>query len=293
MQHLEVDSAGIAYDTWGDGEPVLLMHPGLLADGMLPLIAEPALSSRYRLIWYHRRGYGSSSLGDSPLTVAGAAADAAALLGHLGVERAHIVGHSAGGLVALQLAFDAPERVHSLALLEPALLTQIPSGPAFIGQYVLPAVDRYRTGDKPGAVEAFLRAVFGPGWQPAIEHVLPGAIEQALEDADTFFASESPAVQRWILAPEQAAAVQQPVLYMVGDRSGRLRSEGREFLHRWIDQIEDCDLPGCTHLLQLQDPRGAAQAVAAFLRRHPKRDTAPAVTRGSRQRRSTTTTGRP
>jgi pimeloyl-ACP methyl ester carboxylesterase len=47
---------------------------------------------------------------------------------HLGIERAHVVGHSSSAIMALQLALDAPDRVLSLALLEPALLA-VPSGP--------------------------------------------------------------------------------------------------------------------------------------------------------------------
>ena len=47
---------------------------------------------------------------------------AVALLRHLGIERAHVVGHSSGGVMALRLALDAPEAVHSLILLEPALM---------------------------------------------------------------------------------------------------------------------------------------------------------------------------
>jgi pimeloyl-ACP methyl ester carboxylesterase len=57
------------------------------------------------------------------------------LLRELAIERAHIVGHSSGGLIALQLALDHPELVRSLALLEPALPVEgaRPSSPARSG----------------------------------------------------------------------------------------------------------------------------------------------------------------
>ena len=57
-------------------------------------------------------------------------ADAAELLGHLGVRRAHVAGHSTGAAIALQLATDGPDIVHMLALLEPPL-TGVPSAGAF------------------------------------------------------------------------------------------------------------------------------------------------------------------
>ncbi|HEX2339337.1 MAG TPA: alpha/beta fold hydrolase [Vicinamibacterales bacterium] len=72
---------------------------------------------------YHRRGYAGSSPVRPPFSLSQQAADCRALLGHLRVERTHVVGHSSGGSIALQLALDAPEVVHSLVLLEPALLT--------------------------------------------------------------------------------------------------------------------------------------------------------------------------
>src|SRR5690349_17953707 len=79
------------------------------------------------------------------------AADARALLRRLGIERAHVVGHSAGGPIALRLALDAPEFVHSLALLEPALM-DVPSGPLF-AEAVGPAFRIYQAGDKAGATD--------------------------------------------------------------------------------------------------------------------------------------------
>ena len=105
----------------GSGEPVLLISP-VIADGFLPLVAEPALADRHQLIRYHKRGWCGSTDTGAPVSVADHAADAAALLDRLGVSRAHIVGHSSGAAVALQLALDHPERVHTLALLELSLL---------------------------------------------------------------------------------------------------------------------------------------------------------------------------
>ena len=60
--------------------------------------------------------------GSVPVSFAEHAADAAALLDHLGIRRAHVAGHSTGAIIALQLAVDRPDLVHSLALLEPLQL---------------------------------------------------------------------------------------------------------------------------------------------------------------------------
>src|SRR3954467_11035137 len=132
MESAEVNSVVLEYEVVGSGEPVLLISP-VLADGFLPLFSEPALADHYQLIRYHKRGWVGSTHTPSPVSVATHAADAAALLEHLGVPRAHIAGHSSGAAVGAQLALDRPETVHSLMLLELSLLS-VPSGAAFFQQ---------------------------------------------------------------------------------------------------------------------------------------------------------------
>jgi pimeloyl-ACP methyl ester carboxylesterase len=73
----------------------------------------PMFSKRYRVIRYDRRGYGKS--GGTPDGSADAA-DLDALLGHLGVDSAHVLGHAAGARPALALALNYPRRVRSLVL---------------------------------------------------------------------------------------------------------------------------------------------------------------------------------
>jgi pimeloyl-ACP methyl ester carboxylesterase len=131
----------------------------VVAEAFAPLCAEPALA-RYRLIRYHRRGYAGSSRLPAGFSSAQQAADCLALLQGLGINRAHVVGHSAGGPIALRLALDAPEVVHSLVLLEPALL-DVPSGPLF-REATRPARELYQAGDKAGATDGFLRVALGP-----------------------------------------------------------------------------------------------------------------------------------
>ncbi len=267
MERLEVNGAVIEYQVHGEGEPVLLIPPGVIIDGLYrPLLLEPELASHYQLIHYRRRGYMGSTLGSEPLTIACQASDAAALLEHLGVKTAHVAGHSIGGQIALQLALDAPERVHSLALLEP-FLQMVPSGKEGFAQKVLPMMNAYRSGNKRQAIEMFSNNVFGPGWQSVVERTVPGGVEQGMTDGDTFML-ELATIREWSFGPEQARAIQQPVLSVVGVRSDLFMQEGRQLIHSWFPQAEDCD-PQSTHLLQMQDPQGVAHGLADFFARHP------------------------
>ncbi len=179
-------------------------------------------------------------------------------------ERAHLVGHSLGGSIALELAAHHPARVSSLALLEPALL-MVPSGAAF-AELVAPLVERYHAGDNEGAVHDFLALVGDADWQGAIDRTVPGGIAQAVKDASTFFDSDLPAASEWTFGADEAAAITCPVLSLLGSASSSpLFAEGRELFHQWFPQCQDADIPDATHLLQMQAPDPVAAAIAAFL----------------------------
>jgi pimeloyl-ACP methyl ester carboxylesterase len=264
MEHAKVNGVELAYEIVGSGEPMLLIHGAHLADALQPLVAEPALR-RFQRIRYHRRGLGGSTrpADAAPTGVPEQAEDAVGLLDHLGVDRAHVVGHSLGGVIALELAGQHPTSVASLVLLEPMFLTT-PAGAAF-ARVLAPLIDRYEAGDAEGAVHGFLALVGNRNWREAIDQTVPGGIAQAVKDAATFFETEVPGVPKWSFGPEQAAAITCPVLSVLGSRSGPLFVEGRQLLHAWFPACQDADIAGATHLLQMQAPGPVATAIAAFL----------------------------
>jgi len=115
-----LDGVELEYEVRGAGEPVVLVHHGAGMDWFRPLLEEPALADRYRVLTYHRVGYGGSSRSAGPVSFAQEAAHCRSLIRHLGMERVHVVGHSSSAMIALQLAVDSPDAVHTLALLESA-----------------------------------------------------------------------------------------------------------------------------------------------------------------------------
>lgn len=267
-----LDGVGLEYTIQGTGEPVVLVHAGVLADWFEPLLEEPALADHYRLLSYHRIGYAGSSHRAAGVEITDQATHCLALMRHVGIEQGHLVGHSSGGNIALQVALDRPDAVGSLALLEPALTT-LPGVPSAPPPFVVEAVRRYGDGDPAGAVDAFLGGVCGPAWREVVEDALSvGAVEQAVADADTFFDGEQSAVRRWSFGPEQAARITQPVLAVVGSESTRVLpawGKRQELLLAWLPNATPFVLPDATHLLHLQNPRGMAEALASFFAQHP------------------------
>ena len=268
MQQANINGLELEYEIRGDGEPALLIHGSHVAAAFLPLMEEPALES-YRLIRYHRRGFAGSSDIDGPFAMADQAGDALALLRHLGVDRVHVIGHSYGGAAALQLALDAPGVVHSLVLLEPALM-MVPSAAAFAEGTLIPAMERYQAGDAVGAVDAFMQdMVTGPDWREEVARTIPGGVEQAEQDAATFFEVEVPALDQWKFDGARAEEITRHVLYVTGSDSHPMFEEGRDMVRSWIPQAEDHVVRDVGHSLQMEDPCAVASAIAGFLSRHP------------------------
>ena len=71
------------------------------------------------------------------------------------------------------------------------------------------------------------------------------------------------------LRQEDASRINQPALVVLGDRTDPIFRERRELLLDWLPNAEPFDLPGATHLLHLENPRGMAEGLAAFFARHP------------------------
>jgi pimeloyl-ACP methyl ester carboxylesterase len=102
---------------WGEGHPerVVLLHGSNVPDPERIWQAQRLLADEFEVLVVDRRGFGQSPDATTPLTWDSEVADALALVG----ERAHVVGHSYGGVIALLLAGRFPERVRSLVAIEP------------------------------------------------------------------------------------------------------------------------------------------------------------------------------
>jgi pimeloyl-ACP methyl ester carboxylesterase len=117
--HVDVNGTGVEFSDEGDGRPVVLLH-GFPDTGTLWRNQVPALrDAGYRVIVPDLRGYGGT---DKPTDVEQyaipyLAGDVIGLLDHLGIERAHVVGHDWGSALAWAIAAFAPDRVDHLVAL--------------------------------------------------------------------------------------------------------------------------------------------------------------------------------
>lgn len=274
-----INGVDIEYETRGTGEPVLFIHGSHIGASFVTLMNQHVLTDSYQLIRYHRRGFhGSSPPPPGRFSIADQAADARALLEYLNVGPAHVVGHSYGGVIALQLAVDAPDSVATLSLFEAALLHV--DGGQEVFDLVDIASDLYREGDWEAAADLFLGS---PRERADIARNVPGGLDQALRDVDTYFSVEAPAHQEWTFTDEDGSKVRCPVLFLLGAESSQLYRNAYLQMKTWAPQTQTSILPGASHLLHIQQPAGAASLLASFLLAHPiRRPQRPGSDRGGR-----------
>src|SRR5260370_13298422 len=113
MPKVRVGDIEMFYVEAGAGDPVVLIM-GFGGDHTAWAFQLRPFAERYRVIARDNRGAGQPDQPDTPCTIALMADDTVGLLDRLGVERAHIVGVSMGGMIAQELALRAPRRVRSL-----------------------------------------------------------------------------------------------------------------------------------------------------------------------------------
>ena len=265
-----IDGAEVAYtDSGGDGAPLLLIHGGGLADWLTPLAATPALQG-HRVIRMVRAGYTGGPVPPG-LTVADHARHAATLLRRLDAAPAHVVAHSSGSAIALQLAADDPAAVRTVALCEPPLVdtladpADVPALRATLGPAMGAAMAATARGDHAAAFDAFMTVACGPTYRAVMDDVLGAAlVDDAAERSGAFFTGEIPAVGAWTLDP----AVTRPVLLIQG-------ADSPPPLHRLVAHLAG-RLPRCAvvtvdhagHLMPLTAPAELGEVVAQFCRSH-------------------------
>jgi pimeloyl-ACP methyl ester carboxylesterase len=116
MAYAKINGIRLHYEVYGAGAPVLMIN-GLSAPAVNWLYQVRDLSPHYRVVTFDNRGVGESDVPETPVyPTSQMADDAAGLLDHLGIKRAHVIGASMGGTIAQELALRRPKLVRSLVL---------------------------------------------------------------------------------------------------------------------------------------------------------------------------------
>ncbi|HWO93982.1 MAG TPA: alpha/beta fold hydrolase [Dehalococcoidia bacterium] len=258
MPHATVNGIQLYYEEEGAGFPVVFI-PGFTETCAMWSFQRAPFAQRYRFIAYDLRGHGRSSAPDDSAAYSPDifVEDTKGLLDALGIERAHVVGHSLGGAVALRFALAHPDRIDCLVVVNSN------SGAA---------PDEWREQVEPrmhGMAETLRRKGVMALADGMINRRLPPA---ELEARRREFAALSPAgiahtatqVLPYISSLEKAERISCPTLLVVGERD-------RDFVVRsdWLmERMPNCRkvvLAGAGHAANEHAPEAFNEAVLAFL----------------------------
>jgi len=114
-KYAEVNGINLYYEIHGSGRPLILLHGGLGSGEMFGAVL-PQLAERHQVIAVDLQGHGRTADIDRPIDVRLMAGDIAALIDHLRLDKADVVGYSLGGGVALQTAARYPAKVRRLVM---------------------------------------------------------------------------------------------------------------------------------------------------------------------------------
>ena len=243
----------IAWERHGAGLPVLLIHGlGYARWGWEPIV-EP-LSRTFDTILFDNRGVGESDAPPGPYTAAEMAADAVQVLDEAGVERAHVVGTSLGGMIAQELALGHPERVDRLVL---ACTT--PGGPQ-----AFPTPQR--TIDLMHA-RATLREYIENALEPdARLDVVDRILVHRERTAQGFEAwSAQAAASATFDTHDRLGSLVAPTLVQHGDGDVVVDPRNADLLAGAIPDVRLSVYAGCGHLIMWQEPERFVRELEEFL----------------------------
>ena len=228
--YVDVNGVHMYFETYGDGTPLVLLHGGMLTIDLNFAGLIPTLAKKHRVIGVEMQGHGRTADIDREITPAALASDIVGLLDHLGVDRAHVVGHSMGGAVTMELAISSADRVRSVVPISVSVrrdgMHEDLSDPSkFATSPIMPTQQDFmdfrseytRLSPHPERFEEFLAKL-------------------SASNAD---------LQGW--SDEQLAGITAPVLLVQGDRDFTTNEHGA-LMQRLIPGSQLAILPNTTHM---------------------------------------------
>ena len=255
-----VNGGRLFYEVKGRGEPLVLIHGGQLDSRMWDDQFE-AYAREFRVLRYDLRGYGGSTLPGEPYSNA---EDLAALLDYLGMEKAHLVGLSLGGMVATDFAVTHPDRVLSLVLSGPGLTGFDPESPEENARY-LAEIRAARDAPADSLVRLWLddpllaHAAAQPRLRPRLERMTRENVRGWLNNWLLQRLPRPATVQR-------LAEIHVPTLLVVGDLDLPSVRATVDTLARAVPGARTVVLHGAGHLANMEMPAEFDAAVLGFLR---------------------------
>ncbi len=277
-QFIELQGLRVRVRMAGKGSPAVVLLHGFAASVFTWHKVFEALATYGTLIAFDRPAYGFTSRpirekwnGRSPYSLEAQVDLTISLLDQFKIDRAILVGHSAGGTVATQTALSHPERVQSLVLISPAIYTDVPPPPGLhrlfdssIMRFGGPLIARIAA--------RFANPILNRAWHDPTR-ITAEIREGYLEP----FRSEDWDKGMWEVAranrsaglPHQIRMIQVPTLVVTGDDDHVVAVDGTKRLARELPNARLVVIADCGHIPQEERPHEFLDAVIPFIKSEP------------------------
>ncbi len=266
MPIVKAGAINLSYDTFGAGEPLLLIM-GFGAPGIAWMPVLPMLSG-FQCIYFDNRGTGNSEKPGS-YRISEMADDAAALLDALGIASASVYGISMGGMIAQELALRHPGKVRKLVLGCTTTGGPAAAAPAEETIAALLTAMKLMSTDPERAIDILLPVVHPPDFVAA--H--PEVKQMALMGAAMIPPAPPEVIDRTLEgiaqfdSYERLPQIKCPVLIVHGERDILIKPENAQVLKSRIPQAEVFMIPNAGHNFFAENPLGIHQRIVQFLQR--------------------------
>jgi 3-oxoadipate enol-lactonase len=264
----KIDVAGgrLAYETSGQGPPLLFVH-SVIADQRMWDREMRVHSAHRRTIRFDLRGFGGSSPATAPYSNN---EDIEAVLSHAGVSRTFLVGSSMGGALAVNFALEHPERVTGLLLAAPGLSGGVapPYDPEeqeafeYDEKKSQDITQAWSAGNAEKAYDLLRQlwcsALTGEA-EPLFRRMVEENRSEVFEDRSMRLAQSPPA------AEGRLPSLQVPTTVMIGDRDNPSSVPFARRIARAVPGARLITVPGADHLINLSRPEAFDRALAAAL----------------------------
>ena len=268
MPETAINGYTMYYEVHGEGLPLVMVHGGLGGgEGCAAFVEHhaAALAGKFQLVVYDRRAAGRSSTPEEGYSIPGFSDDLFQLLGMLGVERAHILGSSAGGPIALQFALDHPGMTDTLILINTMSYAQ--ESERVVRQREL---DRLHEDAAAGGQRVSAENALESRWH-GMRQQEPGRFDRLLKIHLERFEGVAKTIQAYLDIRDSLESrldeIAMPTLVAHGDSDSRIAVECGRQLHERIGGSELHIIPGAEHGLMSNEPALMRELVLGFLER--------------------------
>lgn len=258
---VSVNGIEIHCEIEGHGPWVVLCH-ALACDLHMWDDQVPSLRERFRVLRYDNRGHGVSDVPPAPYTFDQLARDVDGLFGVLGIERAHVVGISLGGMVAQEVALAYPQRVASLVLCDTT--SRYPEGTDKLWEERIATVRAAGTGP---LVEATLERWFTPPFRAARPDVM-SRVEAMIRNTPAEGYIGCGAAVPTIDTTARLSAVRCPTLVVVGESDPGTPLAMAQTIQRRIPGAQLRVIKSASHLCNIEQAEAFNAVLLEFLTRN-------------------------